>query len=75
MIASAERRAVTVRRPTTWSIDCAASATGCAVSAETLRRAGGGERRRCSRRHLVVRDDGMLLFGFASEEERELFLS
>ena len=46
-----------------------------AVSAETLR---VGARARASEAllltHLVLRDDGMHLFGFATEAERELFL-
>ncbi len=45
-----------------------------AVSSETLRRVPpvGGEVTLHS--HLVVRDDAIALFGFASEEERDLFL-
>ena len=45
-----------------------------AVSAETLRRVPpvGGEAMLHS--HLVVRDDAIALFGFATEEERDLFL-
>lgn len=44
-----------------------------AVSAETLRQvpAVGGAVSLLS--HLVVRDDAMVLYGFATEEERELF--
>ena len=37
------------------------------------RAARGGERRRSSA-HLIVRDDALLLYGFATEEERDLFL-
>ncbi|MDP2711767.1 MAG: Holliday junction branch migration protein RuvA [Solirubrobacteraceae bacterium] len=46
-----------------------------AVSAETLRRvpAVGGSIALHS--HLVVRDDALALYGFASEEERDLFLA
>jgi Holliday junction DNA helicase RuvA len=45
-----------------------------AVSSETLRRVPpvGGEA--TLHAHLVVRDDAIALFGFASEEERDLFL-
>jgi holliday junction DNA helicase RuvA len=45
-----------------------------AVSAETLRQvpAAGREGRLLS--HLVLRDDGINLYGFAAEAERELFL-
>ncbi|MDX6665981.1 MAG: holliday junction helicase RuvA, partial [Solirubrobacteraceae bacterium] len=44
-----------------------------AVSAETLRQVPpvGGNVSLLS--HLVVRDDAMVLYGFATEEERELF--
>ena len=46
-----------------------------AVSAETLRRGpGGGRAGACCSRTSSLRDDGMHLFGFATEAERELFL-
>ena len=45
-----------------------------AVSAETLRHVPAVGREATLHAHLVVRDDALLLFGFASEEERELFL-
>jgi Holliday junction DNA helicase RuvA len=45
-----------------------------AVSAETLRHVPAIGREATLHAHLVVRDDALALFGFASEEERELFL-
>jgi Holliday junction DNA helicase RuvA len=44
------------------------------VSAETLRHVGAVGRPATLHTHLVVRDDGMHLYGFATEEERDLFL-
>jgi Holliday junction DNA helicase RuvA len=44
------------------------------VSAETLRHVPRVGRATTLHAHLVVRDDAMSLYGFASEEERELFL-
>jgi Holliday junction DNA helicase RuvA len=66
---------VAVRRPDHVVIDTA-SGVGYRlhVSAQTLRQvpAVGGEVRLHA--HLVVREDGMTLYGFATEEERDLFL-
>jgi len=45
-----------------------------AVSAETLRQVPGVGRPATLHTHLVVRDDALLLYGFATEEERDLFL-
>jgi Holliday junction DNA helicase RuvA len=44
------------------------------VSSETLSKIPGKGGEVTLHSHLVVRDDGMQLFGFASESERELFL-
>ena len=73
MIASV-RGEVTVRRPDHVVVESAGVGYRLAVSAHTLRSvpAAGGET--LLHAHLVLRDDGMHLFGFASEEERELFL-
>jgi Holliday junction DNA helicase RuvA len=66
---------VAVRRPDHVVVDTA-SGVGYRlnVSAHTLRQvpAVGGEVRLHA--HLVVRDDAMVLYGFATEEERDLFL-
>lgn len=45
-----------------------------AVSAETLRAVPASGRPVTLHSHLVVRDDAMHLFGFATESERDLFL-
>jgi holliday junction DNA helicase RuvA len=45
-----------------------------AVSAETLRHVPAVGRHASLHSHLVVRDDALLLYGFATEEERDLFL-
>jgi Holliday junction DNA helicase RuvA len=45
-----------------------------AVSAETLRHVPAAGKTAALHAHLVVRDDAMHLYGFSSEEERELFL-
>lgn len=68
------RGSVVARRPDHVVIDCQGVGYRLAVSAETLRHvpAAGGEVTLHS--HLVVRDDALALYGFASEEERELFL-
>jgi holliday junction DNA helicase RuvA len=66
---------VAVRRPDHVVLETA-SGVGyrLAVSAETLRHvpAVGGSVSLLS--HLVVRDDALALYGFATEEERDLFL-
>jgi len=45
-----------------------------AVSAETLRHVPGVGAAVSLHSHLVVRDDALALYGFATEEERDLFL-
>jgi Holliday junction DNA helicase RuvA len=73
MIASVRGRVVT-RLPGEVVIEAAGVGYRLAVSAETLRQvpAVGTEGRLLT--HLVLRDDGMHLYGFSSESERELFL-
>ncbi|MGH2898227.1 MAG: Holliday junction branch migration protein RuvA, partial [Solirubrobacteraceae bacterium] len=46
-----------------------------AVSAETLRQVPALGRPVTLHSHLVVRDDALQLYGFATEEERDLFLA
>ena len=46
-----------------------------AVSAETLRHVAAIGKPVTLHSHLVVRDDAIALFGFATEEERDLFLA
>lgn len=45
-----------------------------AVSAETLRHVPGVGKPVVLHAHLIVRDDALQLYGFAAEEERDLFL-
>ena len=45
-----------------------------AVSAETLRHVPRVGTQATLHTHLIVRDDALLLYGFATEEERDLFL-
>ena len=65
---------VAVRRADHVVVACGGVGYRLAVSAETLKAvpAVGG---RCTlHTHLAVRDDALALYGFATEEERELFL-
>jgi Holliday junction DNA helicase RuvA len=73
MIASV-RGEVTVRRPDHVVVECAGVGYRLAVSAHTLRAVPAAGELTLLHTHLVMRDDGMHLFGFGSEEERELFL-
>ena len=73
MIASV-RGQVTIRRPDHVVVECAGVGYRLAVSAHTLRSVPPAGKQGLLHTHLVVRDDGMQLYGFASEEERELFL-
>jgi Holliday junction DNA helicase RuvA len=73
MIASV-RGTVAARCPDHVVVECGGVGYRLNVSAQTLGGvpAPGGEVRLHS--HLVARDDGLHLYGFASEEERDLFL-
>ncbi len=74
MIASV-RGEVLERRPDQVVIECAGVGYRLAVSAETVRAVPARGRQASLHAHLVARDDSLALYGFASEEERELFLS
>jgi len=66
---------VAVRRPDHVVIDTAGGVGyRLAVSAETLRHVPAVGRKVALHAHLVVRDDALALYGFATEEERDLFL-
>ncbi|HEX8054098.1 MAG TPA: Holliday junction branch migration protein RuvA [Thermoleophilaceae bacterium] len=73
MIASV-RGEVIVRRPDHVVVECGGVGYRLAVSANTLKAVPRVEEEIRLHTHLVMRDDGMHLFGFASEPERELFL-
>ncbi len=73
MIASV-RGQVAARRPDGVVVESGGVGYGVAVSAETLRHVPAAGEETLLHTHLVVRDDAMQLYGFASEEERGLFL-
>ncbi len=74
MIASVSGE-VLVRRPDHVVIDASGVGYRLAVSAETLKAVPARGKHATLHAHLVARDDSLNLYGFASEEERDLFLS
>jgi holliday junction DNA helicase RuvA len=66
---------VLVRRPDHVVIDANGVGYRLAVSAETLKAVPARGKPATLHAHLVARDDAIQLYGFASEEERDLFLS
>ena len=73
MIASV-RGEVLVRRPDHVVIESAGVGYRLTVSAETLKAVPAAGKDATLHAHLVARDDSLQLYGFASEEERDLFL-
>jgi holliday junction DNA helicase RuvA len=73
MIASVSGE-VLVRRADYVVIDAGGVGYRLAVSAETLKAVPARGKRASLHAQLVARDDALSLFGFASEEERDLFL-
>jgi Holliday junction DNA helicase RuvA len=65
---------VAVRRADHVVIDCGGVGYRLAVSAQTLRQVPAVGQQTLLHTHLVVRDDALALYGFATEDERELFL-
>jgi Holliday junction DNA helicase RuvA len=65
---------VAVRRSDHVVIDCGGVGYKLAVSSHTLRQVPAVGSEVLLHTHLVVRDDALALYGFASEDERELFL-
>jgi Holliday junction DNA helicase RuvA len=65
---------VAVRRGDHVVVSCAGVGYRLAVSAETLRHVPRVGEAASLFTHLIVRDDALLLYGFATEEERDLFL-
>ena len=65
---------VAVRRGDHVVVDCGGVGYRLSVSAETLRHVPAVGKQVLLHSHLVVRDDALQLYGFATEEERELFL-
>jgi len=68
------RGEVMVRRPDHVVIEAGGVGYRLAVSAETLKGVPSRGREATLHAHLVARDDSLSLYGFASEEERDLFL-
>src|SRR3954449_4420337 len=73
MIASV-RGEVMVRRPDHVVIEASGVGYRLAVSAETLKGVPSRGKETMLHAHLVSREDSLALYGFASEEERDLFL-
>jgi Holliday junction DNA helicase RuvA len=65
---------VAVRRGDHVVVDCGGVGYRVAVSAQTLRKVPAAGRDVVLHTHMVVRDDALALYGFATEEERALFL-
>src|SRR3712207_533731 len=68
------RGQVGVRRPDHVVVDVNGVGYRLAVSAETLGKVPAVGKDVTLHSHLIVRDDALQLYGFATEEERELFL-
>ncbi len=73
MIASL-RGPVLVRHPNEVVLDCAGVGYRLAISAETLAAVPRTGEEAILLTHLILRDDGMHLYGFATGAERDLFL-
>jgi Holliday junction DNA helicase RuvA len=65
---------VAVRRADHVVISCGGVGYRANVSAESLRHVPAVGKATTLHTHLILRDDGMHLYGFATEEERDLFL-
>jgi Holliday junction DNA helicase RuvA len=65
---------VAVRRADHVVVACGGVGYRLSVSAETLRHVPRVGQEILLHTHLIVRDDALLLYGFATEEERDLFL-
>ncbi|HEU4658008.1 MAG TPA: Holliday junction branch migration protein RuvA [Capillimicrobium sp.] len=68
------RGEVVVRRPDHVVILAGGVGYRLSVSAETLRHVPAAGQEATLHAHLIVRDDALMLYGFATEEERDLFL-
>jgi len=68
------RGTVLVRRPDHVVVECSGVGYRLAVSANSMRTVPAVGAEALLHTHLILRDDGINLYGFASEEERELFL-
>jgi Holliday junction DNA helicase RuvA len=68
------RGEVLVRRPDHVVVESGGVGYRLAVSTETLKAVPARGKQATLHAHLVARDDSIQLYGFASEEERDLFL-
>ena len=68
------RGEVVVRRPDHVVLMCGGLGYRLLVSAQTLASVPAAGQEATLHAHLVVRDDALTLYGFASEQERDLFL-
>jgi Holliday junction DNA helicase RuvA len=68
------RGEVMVRRPDYVVLEAGGVGYRLAVSAETLKAVPSRGKQATLHAHLVAREDSLSLYGFASEEERDLFL-
>ena len=69
------RGEVAIRRPDHVVVDCGGVGYRLAVSAQTLKHVPRVGQAVTLHAHLIPRDDALNLFGFHSEEERDLFLA
>ena len=69
------RGEVAIRRPDHVVVDCGGIGYRLAVSAQTLKHVPRVGQPVTLHAHLIPRDDALNLFGFHSEEERDLFLA
>jgi Holliday junction DNA helicase RuvA len=74
-VIAAVRGEVLTRRVDHVVIDAGGVGYRLAVSAETLRSVPRVGEQASLHAHLIARDDSLALYGFATEEERDLFLS
>jgi holliday junction DNA helicase RuvA len=68
------RGKVLVHRPDAVVVECGGVGYRLAVSAHTAQKVAPVGRETFLHSHLIMRDDAMQLYGFASEDERDLFL-
>lgn len=68
------RGEVVVRRPDHVVLLCGGVGYRAAVSAQTLHHVPAAGEQTMLHTHLIVRDDALTLYGFHSEQERDLFL-
>jgi holliday junction DNA helicase RuvA len=73
MIASVRGNVIT-RRPDAVVVECGGVGYRLAVSAHTLQKVPAVGDEAFLHSHLIMRDDAMQLYGFATEDERDLFL-